>query len=186
MRLSQWRPTIKAFFNTLLAPSGWYVDTPPSNILRYATLPPIMNLGMRYKPPFDLVATITQEVFYHERVSSELWHSIPLEYYEGLYGEVCFRLLANMKDVSPDINSVTIDEFGRMSEMPVTTEQLADGWLISLRWQFITQVAIQPEIADPAYPVTQLDLGVWTARLTDPTFNDRVLDHQVDVYQDDT
>lgn len=181
MKLSTWRPLIKQYFDTLLDPTGWYVDKPPDHILRYATLPPIGNISFVLKPPFDVVATLSQELYYSERVTDEQWHSIPLEYYEGLYATVAYQILVDKDKLHPDIISVGFSEFDRLEEIPISTEQLADGWMITLRWSFKVKVLIAPEVDNTIIPITHLDLDVWTNRLSDNTFAEefRTLDHHI-------
>lgn len=183
MKLSTWRPLIKQYFDTLLDPTGWYVDKPPDYVLRYATLPPIGNVSFTLKPPFEVVATLTQELYYHERVTNEQWHSIPLEYYEGIYATVAYQVLVDKDNLHPDIISVGFSEFDRQEEVPISTEQLADGWMITLRWSFKVKVLINPEVTDTIVPITSLTLGVWTNQLSDNTFEPefRVLDHQAQI-----
>lgn len=184
MKLSTWRPLIKGYFNQLLTPTGWFVDTPPDLVKRYGTMPPIAMISFTHKPPYEVVATISQEVYYMERVGIEQWHSIPIEYYEGLYGQVVYSMLIDSKTMHPDIISLSIgdtDMGGYTRELPVTTEQLADSWLISLRWGFTAKVLISPEIEETPIPITNITTELWTNLLSDSTFAEqyRVLDTTV-------
>lgn len=176
MKLSEWRPTLYNYLNSILAPDGWMVDTPPDGAITYATLPPIRNIGFTFEPPYKVMANVTQELFYSERVSNELWHSIAIDRFEGIYGQLAYQVLTEANDIHPDILDLGIAEFGRVEEIPVTTEQLADGWLITLRWTLEATLKLDPEVIDPAVPITRVDIELWTNKLSDPTFTDRVLD----------
>lgn len=157
------------------------VDTPTDNITSYGTLPPIRNIGFMFKPPYDLKGNITQELFYAERVPNDLWHSIPIGRYEGIYGQFAWEVFTQAKDLHPDIIEIGITKFHRVEEIPVTTEQLAEGWLVTLRWTIDAVVTLEPEDGLPDVPITQVDIELWTNKLSDPTFTDRVLDTQVSV-----
>ncbi len=57
--------------------------------------------------------------------------------------------------------------------MPVTTEQLADGWLVSLRWAFHAKVLLSPEVSQPVIPITNITTELWTNLLSDNTFQEQ-------------
>jgi hypothetical protein len=131
------------------------------------------NVSFEFKPPYEVVATLSQELYYFERVSTEQWHTIPLQYYEGLYGQVAYTLLTDSKGLHPDILSLSFSEFGRQEEIPVATEMLADGWLVSLRWSFKVKVLLTPEIEDSAVPITSITTELWTNLLNDNSFTEQ-------------
>lgn len=181
MKLSQWRGVIFNWADGVLDPDAWMVDTPIDNVITLGTLPPIRNIGFEFQPPYSIKAHISQEVFYAERVTGELWHNLPIGRFEGIYGQFVYRLLTEAKDIHPDILKLEVAGFNRQEELPITTEQMSEGWLVTLRWMLEAVVKLDPETEVNDTPITRVDIELWTNKLDDTTFTQRVLDTQVSV-----
>ena len=178
MKLSEWKPRLRARFQQWLPADTWELRSPESPGSSSAMLPPIRNLTLETKGHQQYFCTLVQDFFYQLRYpESSLYHQLPIGTIEGIHGTFSLRLLKSWSDLGEllGLNLLKVEEPVRVSE----TE--GGEWLVTLHWAFEVEFYLDPEVTlDTPYLLNKLVVGVKRTLIKDDLqdFSDNNLDYR--------
>jgi hypothetical protein len=152
MKISEFRPKLKAWLSKYLTINKWEIDYPLVPTETLGMLPPLTNV--RYYIANNIFyGEATQDISIIQRADEQLtYDDLPHGVFSGRYASLCMKLLKEYKDIDLDIISVLIP-----SANPVTVTERDDArgdWFILTKWNLVmtwlaeveTFVAVEPII----------------------------------------
>lgn len=164
MKLSQFRPDLKAWLQKYIAVDKWGVFRPEQGET-ICFLPPTKEIAYDTVALGTIQATATQEIYIRQRYGRNLeYHQLPIDTLQGYYQTLSMLFADRYSEIG--VNSLVVQPVSTPLYLETAGDVKTD-WTIDLSWMVRVSFYAEPEpeLLNPgSYPsiqISSIDTGLW-------------------------
>lgn len=175
MKLSTWRPRLKAFIDSNITYDDLLTDIPFEAGTSGLFLPPLRGLSASYTAT-QIRSTAIQDIYIAERYPEMSYWQLPIAEIEGKHQSFTVRFLEGFRNKDAGISVVAADSGNRLIENPITIQESRETaeWIVFYYWCFTVEYLAEDETPIPMFVPKELSVDLHRANLLD--FENKVLD----------
>lgn len=162
MKLSEWKPSLKAWLNDNVVIDNWQLDVPDRPGDTACLLPPVRSLGYELTDQTEVEGRLLQDIYIVKRYSGNLFYDqLNIAGAEGYYQSLAIRLAHDALDVNEGLSKLELLDV--VEPIIVRETETEDReWIIEFHWLIQATYQAEPEIGSvqPPYDLKEIILGV--------------------------